>query len=130
MREHGNEAGEIDEVRHCLCFAAIDVDGVAERLEGVETDAERQDDAEESIELGVLQSEAGGERIPTFDAEVEILEEAERGEIQENRNPDRVALRAAARSAPGQRLHRLAQNAPEFPGVVRDNQAHEPIDER
>ena len=57
MREHGNEAGEIDEVRHRLGLAAINVDRVAERLEGVEADAERQDDAEEGVELRVLKPE-------------------------------------------------------------------------
>ncbi len=58
MREHGNEAGEIDEIGHRFRFPAIDIDRVTERLEGVEADPEREDDAEEGVELHVGPAEA------------------------------------------------------------------------
>ena len=51
VREHRDEAGEIDKVGHRLGFAAIDVDRVAERLKGVEADAERQHHAKERVQL-------------------------------------------------------------------------------
>ncbi len=130
MREHGNEAGEIDEVRHRLGLAAIDVDRVAERLEGVEADAERQDDAEEGVELRVVKSEPFGQGVPALDPEVEVLEESEDREIQDDRDPNGVALGPGARRAARQLFHRLAQDAPESPGVVRDDQTHQPVDER
>ena len=68
--------------------------------------------------------------VVAFDAEVEVFEEPERGEIEDDRDQDRVALRARAMAAERQLFHRLAQNAPEPPGIVRDDQAHQPIDER
>ena len=66
VREHGNETGKIDEVRHRLGLAAINVDRVAERLKGVEADAERQHDAEESVELSVVKAERRGEGVPAL----------------------------------------------------------------
>ena len=42
LREHRDEAGEVDEVAQRPRVAAVDVDRVAHRLEGVEADAERQ----------------------------------------------------------------------------------------
>ena len=42
------EDGEFEEAAVGAKLAAIDVDGVAQRLEGVEGDAHRQDDVEQS----------------------------------------------------------------------------------
>src|SRR6266436_4836424 len=77
MREHRNEAGEIDEVRHRLSLAAINIDRVAERLKGIETDAERQHHAEKGVELCVMKPEPFGEGVPPLDAEVEVFEKAQ-----------------------------------------------------
>ena len=55
VREHRNEAGEIHEVAHGAGFAAVDIDRVAHRLEGVEADAERQDDFEKGVPLPGLE---------------------------------------------------------------------------
>src|ERR1700676_656757 len=92
VREHGNETGEIDEIRHRLGLAAIDVDRIAERLKGVEADAERQDDAEECFELRVLKSDRFGKGVPALDPEIEVLEESQHRQIQDDRDPNRVAL--------------------------------------
>ena len=129
MRKHGNETGEIDEVCHRLGLAAIDIDGIAQRLKGVEADAERQDDAEEGVELCVVNPERFGEGVPTLDAEVEVLEESQHHQIQNDRYPNRVALGAGSRRVARQLFHRLGQNAPELPRVVRDYQTHQPVDE-
>ena len=127
MRKHGNEAGEINEVRHRFRFAAINIDRVAERLERVEADPEREHDAKESVEL--REAERGRERVVVLDPEVEVFEKTERREIEEDRDEDGVALGARARRAAGELGHRLMQHAPEFPGVVCDDQTHQPIDE-
>ena len=97
--EHRHEAGEIDEIRHRFGFAAVDVDRVAQRLEGIEADAERQDDAKERVELGVLEAERLDEAVVTLDPEVEVFKEAEGGEIQQDRDEDGALLDARARAA-------------------------------
>ena len=51
-------------------------------------------------------------------------------EIQDDRDQDCVALSPGSRFAPWQLFHRLVQNAPESPRVVRDDQTHQPVDER
>ena len=127
--KHRNEAGKIDEVRHRLGFAAINVDRVTERLKRVETDAERQNNAEEGVELRVVKPERFRQSVPAFDPEVEIFEETERREIQDDGDDDCAMLGSGARRATGQLFHRLAQDAPESPAVVRDDQTHQPIDE-
>jgi hypothetical protein len=127
--EHRNEAGEIDEIRHRLGFAAVDVDRVAQGLEGIEANAERQDDAKERVELGVLKAERLDEAIVTLDPEVEVFEKAERGEIQEDRDEDCAPLSSRTRPSMRQLFYRFVPDAPEFPGVVGDDQAHQPVDE-
>src|SRR5205085_11052370 len=109
-------------------FAAINVDRVTERLESVEADPERQHDAEERVEL--REPERGGERVVILDPEVEVFEKAERSEIEQDRDEDGVALSARAWCAPRELGHRLVQHAPEFPGAMRDDQTHQPVDER
>src|SRR4051812_29663133 len=130
VREHRDEAGKIDEVRHRFGFATVNVDRVAERLEGVEANPERKDDAKERVELRVLKTEGLDEVVVTLDPEVEVLEETKRREIQQDRNQDRALLRVSARSAARQLFHRFAPDAPELPGVVRDDQADQPIHKR
>src|SRR5207247_2597971 len=85
VREHGHEAGEIDEVGHRLGVAAIDVDGVAERLKCVKADAERQHHAKKRVQLRALQPKALDERVVTIDSEVEVLEETQDNEIADDR---------------------------------------------
>ncbi len=77
VREHRDEAGEIDKVGHCLGIAAIDVDGVAERLKCVKADAERKHHTKKRVQLRALQSEALQQRVVTIDSEIEVLEKTQ-----------------------------------------------------
>src|SRR5215831_11659903 len=88
MREHRDEAGEIDKVRHCLGIAAIDVDRVTKGLKRVKADAERQHHAKKRVQLRALQSDALQQRVVSIDAEVEVLEEPEDNEITDDRDGD------------------------------------------
>ncbi len=130
VREHRDEAGEIDKVGHCLGFAPIDVDGVAERLKCVEADAERQHHAKKCVQLSARQSEALHERVVTIDPEVEVLEKTQDNEIADDRDcncrpPDaRLALLLV------DNFYRLTPDSPHLPGVMRDDQTHEPVDKR
>ena len=81
MREHGNETGKIDKIRHRLRFTAVDIDCVAERLKGIEADPEWQNDAKERVELRVLKAERLDEAVVALDPEVEVFEEPEGGEV-------------------------------------------------
>jgi hypothetical protein len=130
VREHGDEAGEIDEVRHRFGFAAVNVDRVAQRLEGVEADPEREDDSKKGVELCLLQPERLDQPVVAFDPEVEVFEKTECGEIQDDGDQDCVALGARARAAERELFHRLMQDAPKPPGVMRDDLADQPIHER
>ena len=89
MREHRHETGEIDEVGHRFGFAAIDIDGVTERLKRVEADAQRQHHSEESIPLRARKTQVLDKRVVTIDAEVEVFEKTEDDEIGNDRRSDR-----------------------------------------
>ncbi len=128
MREHGNEAGEIDEIGHRFRFAAINIDRVAERLESVKADPEREDDAEESVELHIGPAERFHGGVVAIDAEVEVFEKAEHREIRDHGNDDRGVLRARAFRVARQRYDRPPAEFPHPPRIVRDDQAHDPID--
>src|SRR6478735_205430 len=82
VREHGNEAGEIDEVRHRLRLAAVDIDRVTERLESIEADPEWQDDAKECVPMGVRETERVDQPVVALNAEVEVFEETEDGQVR------------------------------------------------
>ena len=130
VREHRDEAGEIDKVGHCLGIAAIDVDGVAERLKCVKADAERQHHAKKRVQLRALQSEALHQRVVTIDAEVEVLEKTQDNEIADDRDRDRRPPNARLALRRIDNFHRLTPDSPHLPGVVRDDQAHQPVDKR
>jgi hypothetical protein len=78
----------------------------------------------------VLEAERLDELVVALDPEIEVFEEAERGQIQQDRDQDGVTLRAGTRTAVRQRFYRLVQHRPKLPGIVCDDEAHEPIHER
>ena len=78
LREETHEGEKPDDVAGGLKFSAIHVDAVAQRLEGVETDAHRQDKVKQKAVGVAVEKQAGkglGEEIVVFeqaeDAEVE-----------------------------------------------------------
>src|SRR6266496_6647462 len=130
VREHRDEAGEIDKVGHCLGIAAIDVDGVAERLKCVKADAERQHHAKKRVQLRALQSDALDQRVVTIDAEVEVLEKTQDNEIADDRDRDRRPPDARLALRRIDNFYRLTPDSPHVPRVVRDDQAHQPVDRK
>src|SRR5437870_3531701 len=130
MREHRHEAGKIDEVRHRFGFAAIDVDGVTERLKRVETDPEWQHHAKERVPLRGRKPKILNQRVVAIDAEVEVFEETENNEIGNDRRGDRDSPNARSAMRRIDNCDWLMPMAPEQPGIVRDYQTHQPIDER
>ena len=127
VREHRDEAGEINEVGHRLRVAAIHVNDVAERLKRVEADAERQHDAQRGIPLQMAEAERAEERIERIEAEVEVFEKAEREEIADDGAEQRAPLRGAARGFRIERRRVLSPRPPHAPVVVRDHEAEQPV---
>src|SRR6476469_4322514 len=123
MREHRDEAGEIDKVGHRLGIAAIDVDRVAECLKCVKADAERQHHAEKRVQLRALQPEALHQRVVSIDAEVEVLEETQDNEITDDRDRDRRPQDARLAMLRVDNFYRLIPDSPYLPGIMRDDQA-------
>ncbi len=85
LREHRHVAHEVAEAPHRRRHAAVDVDGVAQGLEGVEGDAHGQHD------LGPLEgrdAEAGEDLIQRVDAEVDVLEVAQDPQVDDRRHRD------------------------------------------
>ena len=74
--------------RRRLQLAAVDVDGVAERLEGVEGDAHRQDDVRQRQRR--LVQEQRSETIDRTEEEVGVLEEEEHPQVSAERKPQEV----------------------------------------
>ena len=126
--EHGGEAGEIDEVLHGCSVSAIDVDDVAEGLEGVEADAEgeREMDGGNPVN-GELERVAelgqGGE------AEIPVFEESERGEVTGDGEGEGLFLAGRAGALFGQGLRR-GVGLPGGPLVFGDDEAEEPVEGR
>src|SRR4029077_19434308 len=85
VRKHRNEAGKVDEIGHRFGFAAINVDGVTQRLKSVEADTEGQNHAKKRVPLEMPEPGGGNERVVSVDAKVEILEKAESKEIGDDR---------------------------------------------
>src|ERR1041385_782879 len=130
VREHRDEAGEIDKVRHSLGITAIDVDRVTEGLKRVEADAERQHYAKKRVQLRALQSDALQQRVVTIDAEVEVFEKTQDNEIADDRDRDCCPPHARFAVLRIDKFHWLSPDSPDLPGIVRDDQTHQPIDER
>ena len=101
LRVHHFEAQEIVEALDRGGMAAIDVDHIAERLQDVQADAERQRDAERHIEPGVGQPDPVDQPVVTLDAEVEVLEERQQGEIRADRDDQRGPLPSHPRCCRG-----------------------------
>lgn len=80
LREEGDEGEEGDDVACRGEFFAVDVDRVAQGLEGVERDADRQDDPQQEA-VAVGDAEQLGERRHE---EVVIFEDAEDCEVQQD----------------------------------------------
>ena len=98
LREHGDEAGEVDEVADRARIAAIDIDRVAHGLEGVEADAERQRDAQGGVPVPRGQSERSHQGVVVVDAEVEVLEEPQQRQVADHRHRQGELLAARSRS--------------------------------
>ena len=85
LREEGDEGGEGDGVSGGLEVAPVDVDGVGEGLEGVEGDADGQDDLQGGGVHGDAKAVPGGD--PVLDEEVGVLEVAEDAEVDGEGDP-------------------------------------------
>src|ERR1043166_1157081 len=115
VRKHRDETGKIDEVRHRLGLAAINVDRVTERLKCVKADPERENHAKERVPLGIVKSKAVNQRVVTIDSEVEVFEEAQANEIGNNRRRDRDAPRACSAMSRIDNFDRFAPFTPNAP---------------
>jgi hypothetical protein len=80
LREEGDEECEVEEARAGLEPAAVDVDRVGERLEGVEGDADRQHDLQR--DRARRDTEAGEQRGEALCEEAEVLEDEEHAEAR------------------------------------------------
>ena len=79
LREEGYVRKESDNVACGFYFATIDINGVTKRLEGVEGDTHRQDDAQQQAICG------NAEQLPELaDKEVLVLEQVKDCQIEDN----------------------------------------------
>ena len=86
LGEEGDEEREVEEVAGGGELAAVDVDGVAQRLEGVEGDADREHDAAgEGRELEAEERQQVGEALGE---EARVLEDAEQREVGDDAGGD------------------------------------------
>lgn len=97
VREDRDEGGEVDQVVGRRGIAAVDVDDVADRLEGVEGDADRQQDVGQHERL---HAERGDDLVEAVDAEVGVLEVPEHAEVDHHAE-DQPALRGPGAYAGG-----------------------------
>ena len=79
MREEEDEAEILHRIVHRLELASIDVDRVAQRLKGVEADADRQHDFQHHRRR--VQSEQAAETHERIGEEIEILKARQHAEI-------------------------------------------------
>ena len=101
VRKEADEEREVAEVFGGLDGAAVDVDGVAHRLERVEADAGGQEDVQERRRR-VGEAERGEERVGAADEEVAVLEEAEQAEVGRHAEDEEGGAAAARRVEVGQ----------------------------
>ena len=85
LGEEGNEGCKGDGVAGGLEVAAVDVDGVGEGLEGVEGDANGQNDLQGGGVHGDAEAIPGGD--PVLDEEVGVFEVREDAEVNGERDP-------------------------------------------
>ena len=126
--QHGGEAGEIDEVLHGCSVSAIDVDDVAEGLEGVEADAEWEGEMDGGNPVG-REVERVAELGEGCEAEVAVFEEGEGGEVADDGEGDCLFLAARSGTLLGQGLGWLVR-FPRGPSIFCDDEAEEPVERR
>ena len=95
LREKGDKGTKGDGITGGLEVAPVDVDGVGEGLEGVEGDADRQDDLQGGGVHGNAKGVPGGN--PVLDEEVGVLEVAEDAEVDGERYPQPSFLPGSVR---------------------------------
>ena len=86
LREEGDKGTKGHGVAGGLEVAPVDVDGVGEGLEGVEGDADGQDDLQGGGVHGDAEAVPGGD--PVLDKEVGVLEVAEDAEVDGEGDPE------------------------------------------
>ena len=80
MREETDEGEELDDIAGGFQLAAIHVDGITERLESIETDANRQDHLQQqSVRLSTEESIRKGS-----DKEIVIFENAQNQQVKDD----------------------------------------------
>ena len=90
LGEHCHEAGEVHETARGCSFAPVDVDGVAHRLEGIETDSEGKNHSEERCWHRQAERSSCGDEI--VGEKVEVFEKSKQGQIGDNRKNERRSL--------------------------------------
>lgn len=126
VREHGGEAGEVGEVLHGCGIASIDVDDVAECLEGVETDTEWEGEMDGG-DPGLRDAERFTELREGCEAEVAVFEEGESGKVAEDGKGQRAFLAGRPWCFLG-KGDGWRGDGPRVPSVLSDDEAEEPIE--
>ena len=103
---------------HGLRFTAIDIDGVAHRLEGVEADAQRKNDAKERVPLPAFQAKRLRQGVIAIDAKIEVS--------LKNRGPTGSGLRIA-RSPASASCFRPAPRSSTATGSCAARQMFQPL---
>ena len=84
LREEGDVEREVQGVLGRLRVSPVDVDGVAHRLEGVEGDTDRKDEAQRGH--GPLDAHHQKQVVEALDEKIEVLEEREDREVADDRD--------------------------------------------
>lgn len=136
LREEGNIEAEVQQVADRNYLAAIDVRGVGDDLEDIETDADGQDDAAdiETSALGkavadicedIEYAEAGAEEVVDHvGEEIGVLEVREQPEVDDDR--ERQPRLGGTGSAVGQTVVYLLGNQPVGEGDEEQNEKEKP----
>ena len=98
VRKERDERGDVEQVAARVELAAVDVDRVAHRLERVERDPDRQQDAQRR--LVPRQPHRRQHRVHVVDEEVEVLEEPEHAEVRDDAEPQERRRCAGRASMP------------------------------
>jgi hypothetical protein len=86
LREHRDVAREVDETADRRRAAAVDVPGVAHRLERVEADAERQRDAEREVEPQGVQTDGSAIASRFSTPKLKYLKKPSSAEVRADRD--------------------------------------------
>ena len=127
LGKEGDIAGEIDEIAQHLRLAAIDIDGIAQQMEGVKTDAQGQGDANHRLQFQMGQSKPVNQEIVVFHCEIEVLEKSQHGKARADGNgePDLFTTQAG-----GVRSLNLRRRRPGKEPLARYFQAADIVDQR